>query len=85
MEILKALLNKKFPVALDPGVRADVSMTGEAQRLVVSHDLTLLPADDKKVLCQMLPKLHIPVELDQAKAKHLKLLCQALLTVSSVL
>ncbi|KAG8974581.1 hypothetical protein FRB90_009747, partial [Tulasnella sp. 427] len=61
-DIIKALLIGKYPVQLDANIRADLTIAKE----------------DKKILCQMLGRLHIPADLDHDKAQQLKILTSAL-------
>ncbi|KAG8932901.1 hypothetical protein FRC01_011776 [Tulasnella sp. 417] len=61
-DVIKALLIGKYPVQLEPNTRADLSISKE----------------DKKILCQMLGRLHIPADLDHDKALQLKILTSAL-------
>ncbi|KAG8963687.1 hypothetical protein FRC00_005396 [Tulasnella sp. 408] len=61
-DIIKALLIGKYPVQLEPDIRADLSIS----------------KDDKKILCQMLGRLYIPADLDNDKAHQLKILTSAL-------
>ncbi|KAG8947483.1 hypothetical protein FRC04_010664 [Tulasnella sp. 424] len=62
-DIIKALLIGKYPVQLEPNIRADLAISKE----------------DKKVLCQMLGRLYIPADLDYDKALQLKILTSALM------
>lgn len=43
------------------------------------------PEDDKKVLCQLLPKLYLPDSADDDKVKELKVLMYTLRSVCSFL
>lgn len=52
---------------------------------VTMHSLTGFPLEeDKKVLCQLLGKLHLPEKVDEDKLRTLKLLMHNLRSVGSM-
>ncbi|KAG8985209.1 hypothetical protein FRB93_006052 [Tulasnella sp. JGI-2019a] len=67
VEILTTLLKQEF------SIEAEVA-EGKSRREIS------LTREDKKVLCQMLPKMYIPADLDEDKAKYIKVLSSTLRT-----
>ena len=87
MDILKALMLQKFPVGSQEASNRRLSIAlnstwGNFTHLCSHQVIIHISEEDMKVMCQLLPRLHIPLDLDQEQALHLKMLTNALSTVS---
>ncbi|KAG8843652.1 hypothetical protein FRB96_003876 [Tulasnella sp. 330] len=67
IEIMTALLKQEFPMNVELA-------EGRSKRNIS------LTREDKKVLCQMLPKMHVPMDLDIDRSKYIKVLSSTLRT-----